>query len=79
MWPSNSLKRQRPKIGSREVEVLLRRVRMNFGGGVDCEQILEVAALAGGARGWTPDEMLIEWVQTCRRNFAGLSAYGSGE
>lgn len=63
-----SSKRRGRKIGSRELGVLLRRVRMNFGGGVNCEDILQVAALAADARGWTPDEMLAEWVQTRRPN-----------
>jgi hypothetical protein len=67
------------KIGSRELGVLLRRVRMNFGGGVNCEQILEVAALVADARGWTPDELLAEWVQTRRRSYAGLMVNESEE
>lgn len=67
------------KIVPRELGVLLRRVRMNFGGVVNCEDILQVAALVADARGWTPDEMLAEWVQTRRRSYAGLMVNESGE
>ena len=72
-------KRQGSQIASRELGVLLRRVRMNFGGGVNCQEILEVAALVADARGWTPDEMLGEWVQTRRRSYAGLMVNRSEE
>ncbi len=67
------------RIDLHRLEVLLRRVRMNFGGGVDCEEILQVAALVGDARGWTPDETLAEWVLTRRRSYAGLTVNGSEE
>ena len=69
----------RRRINLHRLEVLLRRVRMNFGGGVNFEEILQVAALAGDVRGWTPDEVLAEWVLTRRRSYAGLAVNGSEE
>ena len=72
-------KRQGSQIASRELGVLLRRVRMNFGSGVNSEEILQVAALAGDVRGWTPDEILAEWVLTRRRSYAGLAVNESEE
>lgn len=49
-------------------EVLLRRLRINVG--LTCEEILICAALEANSRGWTPYEVLVEWVRTKQTNLS---------
>jgi len=46
-----------------EIDVLLRRVRMNTGAAISPEQILTAAAMTANNSGLTPYEVLILWVR----------------
>lgn len=52
-----------------EIEVLLRRVRIDSGSVLSCEEILGCAASAANESGLTPYEVLIRWVKSKRGNF----------
>lgn len=65
--PSRRRRRELPATA-----VLLRCVRLVVGAVLSCEEILACAAQAANERGWTPDEILLEWVRTKRTNFFAL-------